>query len=172
MGCGLSKPRTNNFDDNDAGTIAGPPFSSSRPSAETTARPATSTSVLSAKISLASSGKRPRGEIRKSSISKPILINWSESDFASEGEKSRPTTCATTATNTNSSLRTSIVSRSSTSSFEVVAPIKCDLKGTFSHFRGISAYCKKLWLNDFRYPRHPVVVHNSSPSGNQLFLGP
>jgi len=133
MGCGLSTSgsRKRHFDEiQREGSRAGEPLAR-YPYSSVNVRPGFKSSVSSTKNSV-SSGKQSRGEIRKSDISRPIYIDWTESDFASDSGTMRSNrqtaTTMTTMTTSSYSTRSTIPSMSSVSSFDDT-PIKFDLKG-------------------------------------------
>ena len=133
MGCGLSTPgsRKRHFDETQReGSRGGEPMTV-HPYSSVNLRPGVKSSVPSTKSSV-SSGKQSTGGIRKSDISRPIYIDWTESDFASDSgtiRSNRQTmTTMTTMTTSTYSARSTIPSMSSVSSFDDT-PIKFDLKG-------------------------------------------
>jgi len=132
MGCGLSTPGSKKryFDETHREDSRAVEPARVHPYSSVNVRPGFKSPVPSAKSSI-SSGKQSRGEIRKSDISRPIYIDWTESDFASDGgtiQSRRQTT--TTVTSSTYSTRSTIPSMSSISSFDDT-PIKFDLKGIF-----------------------------------------
>jgi hypothetical protein len=61
---------------------------------------------------------------------------------------------------------------SSSSSFELMTPIKGDIKGISCPLVDRTLTWQKLWLKDARYRRHGAPnhpdAHNSSPSRNKI----